>query len=286
MRGNQRSCRWRGARLRSSTDTFQICTSLSASPESPRAISSEMRAKVCTSLAGSSWMPPNSSGTPSVRMPIRSACSRISRGKRASGSISHSRCQFWRMKGVTKSLTKARQLARIIRCSSDRLRSTVSMGLLFLRVCQGFGVHDVDRPARGVGVDLVEDLCECDLVVLARHVAEVRRAYHAPHGEQGMAGVAQRLLLVDVDCGLPGAPGPERVHQRARLDQRRAAGVDDESGRFHACEILCRYDAARRVDQTQVQRDYVAVLEERLLAGRDCAAVGARPRLRGLARPH
>jgi len=33
-------------------------------PESPRAISSEMRAKVCTSCAGSSGTPPNSSGTP------------------------------------------------------------------------------------------------------------------------------------------------------------------------------------------------------------------------------
>ena len=71
--------------------------------------------------------PPNSSGTPSARMPILSACSRMARGRRASGSISHSRCQFWRMNGVTKSSTKARQLSRISRCSSDKLRSIVSM---------------------------------------------------------------------------------------------------------------------------------------------------------------
>src|SRR5882762_7007244 len=134
MRGNHSCCRWRGATLRSSTDTFQICTSLSESPESPRAISSEMSAKVCTSCAGSSGTPPNSSGTPSVRMPILSACSRMARGRRASGSISHSRCQFWRMKGVTKSLTKARQLARIMRCSSDRLRSMVSMTTLGIEI--------------------------------------------------------------------------------------------------------------------------------------------------------
>ena len=115
--------------LRSSTDTFHTCTSLSASPESPRAISSEMIAKVCTSVAGSSWMPPNSSGTPSVRMPILSACSRISRGKRASGSISHSRCQLRRMKGITRSFTKPRQVSRISRCSSDNPRSIISMTL-------------------------------------------------------------------------------------------------------------------------------------------------------------
>src|SRR5213075_1754230 len=80
------------------------------------AIISEEIAKVCTSLAGSSCTPPNSSGTASVRMPILSACSRISLGSRSSGAISHSRCQFCRMNGVTKSSTKARQLSRIIFC--------------------------------------------------------------------------------------------------------------------------------------------------------------------------
>src|SRR6266850_1061940 len=125
-RGNQRSCRCFGANLRSSTETFQFCTSLSARPESPRAISSAMMAKLRTSAAASSWMPPYSSGTASVRMPMRSACSRISAGRRASGSISHSRCQFLRMKGVTKSSTKARQLSRIIFCSSESPRSSMS----------------------------------------------------------------------------------------------------------------------------------------------------------------
>src|SRR5262245_8038929 len=229
MRGNQYSCRWRGATLRSSTDTFQICTSLSERPESPRAISSEMSAKVCTSRAGSSAIPPNSSGMPSVRMPMRSACSRMARGRRASGSISHSFCQFWRMKGVTKSFTKARQLARIMRCSSDRLRSMVSMGLL-LSLSQGVGVDDVDRLAGDVGVDLVEDLGEGDLVVLARHVPEVRRAHHVGHVEQRVGRVAQGLVLVDVDRRLARPPGLERVHKRAGCDERGAAGVDEEGG--------------------------------------------------------
>src|SRR5580704_17028298 len=116
---NNFSCRCRGARLRSSTDTFQFCTSLSARPESPRAISSAISAKVCTSLVRSSSMPPNSSGTPSVRMPTFSAPSRISGGSRSSGVIDHSRCQLPRMKGMMTSSTKSRQLCRIRRCSSE-----------------------------------------------------------------------------------------------------------------------------------------------------------------------
>src|SRR6266699_1966207 len=67
---NHFSCRCRGARLRNSTETFQFCTSLSARPESPRAISSEISAKVRTSLLGSSSRPPNSSGTTRVRVHV------------------------------------------------------------------------------------------------------------------------------------------------------------------------------------------------------------------------
>ena len=50
--------------------------------ESPRAISSAMMAKVATSVALSSSTPPNSSGTPSVRMPTLSAPARIRRQAR------------------------------------------------------------------------------------------------------------------------------------------------------------------------------------------------------------
>src|SRR6266511_2514527 len=127
MRGNQRSCRCRGARFRSSTETFQICTSLSESPESPRAISSAIIAKVCTSEAGSSSVPPNSAGTPRVRMPILSAPSRISGGSRSSGVMIHSRCQLRRMNGMTTSSTKARQLCRISRCSSESPLSCIGL---------------------------------------------------------------------------------------------------------------------------------------------------------------
>jgi len=83
-----------GANCRSSTETFQFCTSLSARPESPRAISSATSAKVRTSVPFSSSTPPYSSGTPSVRMPIFSAPSRMLIGSRSSGTIDHSFCQF------------------------------------------------------------------------------------------------------------------------------------------------------------------------------------------------
>src|SRR5438046_8343532 len=101
-------------------------------------------------------------------------------------------------------------LARIIFAGSQHLR-----------------VYDVDRLAGGIRIDLVEDLGERDLVILARYVAEMGRADHVVHVEQRMAGVAQRLLLVDVDSRLAGPSRLERGDERAGLDPRRAAGVDD-----------------------------------------------------------
>jgi hypothetical protein len=120
---NHFSCKWRGANCRSSTETFQFCTSLSARPESPRAISSAIMAKVDTSVPFSNSTPPNSSGTPKVRMPTFSAASRMLKGSRSSGTIDHSSFQFFLMNGKTTSSTKSRQLCRIIRCSSDISRS-------------------------------------------------------------------------------------------------------------------------------------------------------------------
>src|SRR6266576_655717 len=95
-------------------------------------ISEEISANVRTSLLGSSSRPPNSSGTPRVRIPISSAPCRISGGRRASGFMSHSRCQLERMKGVTTSSTKSRQLCRIRRCSSERpLLGVMSSMMIF-----------------------------------------------------------------------------------------------------------------------------------------------------------
>src|SRR6185312_5407816 len=120
---NHFSCKCLGANWRSSTDTFQFCTILSARPESPRAISSETTAKVLTSVPFSSSTPPNSSGTPSVRMPIFSASAKMCGGSRSSGTIDHSFFQFFLMNGSTTSSTKSRQLCRIMRNSSDNPRS-------------------------------------------------------------------------------------------------------------------------------------------------------------------
>ena len=152
MRGNQRSCRCRGARLRSSTETFQICTSLSERPESPRAISSAMMAKVWVSVPFSSSTPPNSSGTPSVRMPTFCAPSRISGGSRASGRMSHSRCQLPRMNGITTSSTKSRQLCRIMRCSSDRPVIAFSLGCARFALYQRHPPHPIAPLAAAQGV--------------------------------------------------------------------------------------------------------------------------------------
>ena len=118
--GNQIFFRCSGRILRSSTETFHCCTIFSAIPQSPREISSEITAKVSVSVFGSSAMPPYSSGTPSVRMPIACATSRIFGGKRPSGFMLHSACQFWRVNGMMCSLTNLRVTSRIISVSSDR----------------------------------------------------------------------------------------------------------------------------------------------------------------------
>ncbi|MNC85595.1 hypothetical protein D3C83_12040 [compost metagenome] len=112
--------------MRSSTETFQICTSFSARPQSPREISSEITAKVWVSVLGSSGVPPNSSGTPSVRMPISLATSSILRGRRSFGFMFHSACQFLRTNGITCSFANLRVTSRIRRVSSGSPRATIS----------------------------------------------------------------------------------------------------------------------------------------------------------------
>ncbi len=53
------------------------------------------------------------------------------RGSRFSGVMSHSRCQFVRMKGVMTSSTKARQDSRMRRCSSERPRAAEMSSMTF-----------------------------------------------------------------------------------------------------------------------------------------------------------
>ena len=136
------------------------------------------------------------------------------------------------------------------------------------RRLQHVRVHHVDRIAGRIGRDLVENVGELNLEFLARHVAEVRRADDVVHVEQRVLGVAQRLLVVDVDRRHAGAAGPQRVDQRAALDQLRAAGVDQQRRGLHAPQVVRGDDAARRIDQAHVQGEHVAALEE----GEPCSA--------------
>jgi hypothetical protein len=53
----------------------------------------------------------------------------------------------------------------------------------------------------------------------------------------------------------------QRGDQRAGLNERRSAGVDQERCRPHPGEVRRRDDAPGRVDQTQVQREHVALRE-------------------------
>src|ERR1051325_5241327 len=63
-------------------------------------------------------------------------------------------------------------------------------------------VDDVGRLPALVGEDLVEDVGELQLPLVARDVAEVGRADDVVHREQRMLAVHHRLVLVDVDRGL------------------------------------------------------------------------------------
>src|SRR5438874_9123845 len=101
------------------------------------------------------------------------------------------------------------------------------------RGLQHLRVYDVDRRAGGEGVDLVEDVGELQLPLLARDVADVRRADCVLKRQQRVLARAHRLVLVDVDRGHPGPACLQRCGQRARLDQPRPAGVDQQRGGLH-----------------------------------------------------
>ena len=88
-----------------------------------------------------------------------------------------------------------------------------------------------------------------------------------------MARVGNRLLLIDVYRRAPRPPGPQRGDQRAWLDQRCPAGVDQQRRRLHAREIVCSNDMTGLIDEPHVQRDDVALLEEDSLTVRKCETV-------------
>src|SRR5262249_50490834 len=100
------------------------------------------------------------------------------------------------------------------------------------------GIDDVDRLARRKGEDLVENIRELQLVFLARDVTDVRRRHHLVELQQRESGVTHRLILEHVDRRVTGPAGAQRRRERARLYQRRAAGVDQDRVRLHARQVF------------------------------------------------
>ena len=185
----------------------------------------------------------------------------------------------WRLPSLSFRFDRFQQNTRL-----DKAAEGASLSAQ-IRRRQNVGIDDVDRMAGLIGGDLIEDFHELRFVFLARHVTDVRRGNDIGQGQERVVGVAHRLLFKDIDRGHPRAPGLERGDQRPRLDQRRAAGVDDHGRWLHPREIGGGDDAARGVDQTHVQRQHVGLFEKRLLAGGRSIAFGARLRHRRLARP-
>src|SRR5438094_8329599 len=105
----------------------------------------------------------------------------------------------------------SRRWRRAGRCSTTYLSRLACEA----RVRQYCWIHDVDRPARREGEDLVEDVGELKLPLIARDVAEMRRADDVLHRKQRMLGVQHPLVLVDIHRRLPRPPRLSRRAERA-----------------------------------------------------------------------
>src|SRR5438093_1567947 len=79
-------------------------------------------------------------------------------------------------------------------------------------------IDDIRWRAGGIGHNLVEYIRELDFVFVARDVAEMWRADHIIHGQQGIVDVAQRFLFIDIDRRHAGPAGAQRIDQRVGLD--------------------------------------------------------------------
>jgi hypothetical protein len=78
------------------------------------------------------------------------------------------------------------------------------------------GIDDIDRRAGGIGVDLVEDVRELELVLLGGEVAGVGSADDVVEREQRVASIAKWLVLVYIDGG-PFRDGRRGERSRALL---------------------------------------------------------------------
>jgi hypothetical protein len=114
-------------------------------------------------------------------------------------------------------------------------------------------IDNIDRPRRGECHDLIEYVDELHLVFLSRDVADMRRRDDLGELQQRKIRIEHRLVFEHVDGGITGAAGAKRRHQRALLDQRGAAGIDQDGIRLHAGQILGLHDVARGRYQPQMQ---------------------------------
>ena len=82
---------------------------------------------------------------------------------------------------------------------------------LYFRFRSTSGLTTLIGVPGGVGDDLVEDVGELDLVLVARHVADVRRADDVVHREQRIASVSRSGSCSNTStAAMPGPPGAQR----------------------------------------------------------------------------
>ncbi len=100
-----------------------------------------------------------------------------------------------------------------------------------------------------------------------------------------MIPVQHGLGFVDVDGAEPGPALAQGTHERAFLDEGRAARIDEQRRRLHAREVAVLHEAAGFAIAGKMDADHVRLLEKRLAARRHREAVRARARRRAFAPP-
>src|SRR5262245_27668151 len=127
-------------------------------------------------------------------------------------------------------------------------------------------VDDVDRRAGFIRVDLIEDVGELQLPLLAGDVSDVGSADDVVHGEQWMSRVAYRFVLEHINGGHTRTARLQCLDECPWLDEPGAAGVDKQGRRLHPSQVVAGDDAARRRHKPHVEAEHGAGLEEGFLA--------------------
>src|SRR6266850_784527 len=101
----------------------------------------------------------------------------------------------------------------------------------------------------------------------------VRREHHARQGQERVAGL-DRLIVEDVEAGAGELVLREGIQERLPLDQRAAAGVDQDRRRLHHRELAPAQEAARLGRQAQVERHDIRAAQDVFLRGGAGAQLG------------